>query len=506
MAKKKSDEPADRTIPVVGQHRLPPDPALFKALAALGYTLPEAIADLVDNSIDAKAKNVLVRIVRDRQRPLAVLVIDDGHGITDDRIDECMRVGGSRDYDDEALGMFGMGLKTASFSQAASLAVFSKAPNSEPTGRMWVPERARHDWSCDVVDPVFAGELLMTDWEQLSTRRNGTVVRWDDVFDFKRPMANVDRYISSILVAIGKHLGLLFHRFLSRSQVTIHLDVQNVDSSTIKIPVQVASLDPFAYPAPGNAAYPKLYTVDGGAELGKVPLKAHIWPPRLRVPGYRLGGGSVASKQGFYFYRRDRLIQAGSWNDLRDSEPHLSLARVEIDLAAPFDRLFQLTVKKSGVEVPQSFADALATATAPDGSTWPRYIDAAQRVYRRSEEANKTVRIGPGSGMPVKVRNKIKKELGISPSAGKIDFKWKKLQAGELFRVDNDESVIYLNSTYRQAVNGASETSANDAPLLKSALFILLEHHIGSERMGARLKQDMSAWQAILIEAAKAKM
>ena len=54
-------------------HALPPDPGgLITALRSIGYNLNAAIADLVDNSIDADATEVLVRFVHDKADILKV--------------------------------------------------------------------------------------------------------------------------------------------------------------------------------------------------------------------------------------------------------------------------------------------------------------------------------------------------------------------------------------------------------------------------------------------------
>ena len=80
--------------------------------------------------------------------------------------------------------------------------------------------------------------------------------------------------------------------------------------------------------------------------------ECHIWPPQSHALGYRLGGGKVALRQGFYFYRNNRVIQAGGWNGVRgdDGEPHLSLARVKIDLPSELDSMFKLDVTKSRLD------------------------------------------------------------------------------------------------------------------------------------------------------------
>ncbi len=96
--------------------------SLIEALRAVGYTLPTAIADLIDNSITAHASNVRVHFHWAGERS-AIALFDDGRGMDEQELIEAMRPGTrnpleKRDADD--LGRFGLGLKTASFSQCRS--------------------------------------------------------------------------------------------------------------------------------------------------------------------------------------------------------------------------------------------------------------------------------------------------------------------------------------------------------------------------------------------------
>src|ERR1700735_1171529 len=114
-------------VPTDGSVELIPDP---RALDALGrnHSLETALADLVDNSIDAAASKVLIRFVADRGRLVALYVVDKGIGISPEAIDTAMTIGGSRKYGTDDLGRFGLGLKAASFSQAGSVTVMSRSP------------------------------------------------------------------------------------------------------------------------------------------------------------------------------------------------------------------------------------------------------------------------------------------------------------------------------------------------------------------------------------------
>src|ERR1700754_3063389 len=150
-------------VRTTGSLILPPEP---RALEALGrnHSLEAALAELVDNSIDAGASHVLIRFVRDGQKLISLLVVDDGSGMDEGQINTAMTVGGSRDSRDAEIGRFGLGLKAASFSQARSVTVVSHRAGSEALGRAWRDERAKHDYACEVVDPAFAAALLAQDW------------------------------------------------------------------------------------------------------------------------------------------------------------------------------------------------------------------------------------------------------------------------------------------------------------------------------------------------------
>lgn len=137
-------------VPTTGSVRLVPDPRSLEALGR-NHTLEAAIAELVDNSIDAGAKHVLVRFVRDGDRLVRLLVVDDGCGMGEEEVDVAMTVGGSREYRPDEIGRFGLGMKAASFSQARTVTVVSAARRGEVAGRQWRLEKAKRDYACEIV-------------------------------------------------------------------------------------------------------------------------------------------------------------------------------------------------------------------------------------------------------------------------------------------------------------------------------------------------------------------
>ena len=99
-----------------------PDPSTIAAIG-MHHNLTSALADLVDNSIDAKASHVRIRFVQRGTAILGLQIIDNGRGLTADGIKRAMTFGARREYGSEDLGHFGLGLKAASLSQATSFEI-----------------------------------------------------------------------------------------------------------------------------------------------------------------------------------------------------------------------------------------------------------------------------------------------------------------------------------------------------------------------------------------------
>lgn len=307
-------------VPTTGSAHLPPDAGYGKALTNQGYGFEVAIADLIDNSIDAGADKIVVHFLRDAERILTLLVIDNGRGMDDAGLDAAMTVGRRRDYAEGALGMYGTGLKAASLSHASSLTVVSRTKRSRTAGRHLTAEGIEDGFRCDTVDPRYAQELVdrydgVIEW-------HGTVVRWDRVRTFETvTRGQSDQYLSRAISRLETHLGLYLHRFL-QGGLKLDIAVWDVSSGEGHLGeevdhIAVEALDPFGYKVPGKAGYPRAFTapVEG---LGDVRLTAHIWPAKSKQAGFRQIG-ALAERQGFYFYRNDRLVQA-AWLE-RSAQP-----------------------------------------------------------------------------------------------------------------------------------------------------------------------------------------
>ncbi|WP_329025536.1 ATP-binding protein [Streptomyces sp. NBC_01423] len=494
-------------VPTTGAKRLPPAARYVESLTHQGYGFEAAIADLVDNSIDAGARNVVVSLLRDDDRLVSLLVIDDGCGMDDDALDTAMTVGGRQGYDDSALGHFGAGLKAASLSHAASLTVISRTKRSPSTGRRWLTARAQADFSCDIVDPGYCQDLVdrydgIIQWQ-------GTIVRWDRVRAFETvTTGQTDRYLNDAIEKLETHLGLYLHRFLARDGFNIDIVVEDVRTKEELDHRGVEPIDPFGYRVPGRAGYPRTYAapVEG---VGGVELTAHIWPPKSPLVSYR-GIGPLAERQGFYIYRNDRLVQAGGWNGTRSPEGHLALARIAVDLPSAPNDVFNLTVKKDGVTVTPAFARGLEQAVDAAGHAFAAYVQEAALTYReaarRATEPQRKAVLPAGKGMDPKLRRTLRDELPELEGEDPIAFRWDSLPQDVFFELDREHREVRLNREYRQVLNGGRRGGLNDAPVIKSMLYLMVNEIFQKERVRAVHTDNVALWNSVLVTAARCEL
>ena len=486
-------------VPTTGSVQLVPDPRSLEALGR-NHTLEAAIAELVDNSIDAGANHVLVRFVRDGGRLVRLLVIDDGCGMTAEQIDVAMTVGGSRKYREHEIGRFGLGLKAASFSQARSVTVVSAAHRREATGRRWQLDKAKQDYSCEVVDPTFATAELAHDWG-FPASSTGTLVRWDAVKGFPTVVseAAVERFVQGAIAKLRAHLGLIFHRLLDGTDLRVLIDVEDAGDEVLRS--EVPSLDPFGYTRTGAAGWPRLLRAGRGAR--KLVLDCHIWPGRSNTDEFRLDGNLI-ERQGLYIYFNDRLVQRGGWNGLCHADKQLNLARVAIDIEGDVAQMVTLKPEKNGVEVGPEFGPAVFAGSTRDGTTFAEYTDCARGVFK---DANRRRRVRPailppGAGFSPRVRRVFSREFPLKDE-DPVDIRWTRLPGDDFFEIDREERVLWLNKRYRRALAGGRSGSLNDLPMIKALLFLLTENIFAGQNMGPRDKDNVEVWQEILIAAAR---
>jgi hypothetical protein len=491
----------------VGGEDLPPDPRrLVYALRQIGYSLEQALSDLVDNSINASADTVLIRFICSGEKIVRIVVADNGQGMSAAELRNAMRFGSSVDRRVGSLGKFGMGLKLATFSHAQTLTVGS-VRKGRASARRWSLEGIGNNWRSDILDRKATQLLVAASYHPLDLSRSGTVVIWDDIDKLPISRRGLRFTVTTIHRRLQLHLGMCFHRFIEKKKLRILVDQQEAGRAEHHIQVPITALDPFAYSCSGHPQYPRTYSAVIGPAL-KLRLRGHIWPPNSSSEEYRLGN-RAAARQGFYFYRNDRLIQAGGWNGLvqSESEPHGSLARVAIDLPGELDDVFGLNVQKSSVVAPPGFVEAVLSSKSRAGGTFEEFRHHAHEVYRRHDRrAVGPVTLVPARGFPAAVRKSFLSLLGNEESHSSqkaVNIIWSQLPEDEFFQVDQESSEIRLNSLYREDLLLGLSPSGTDVPLLKFMIFFLAEQDLLRSSTSRDRRTRLKAINRMLIDAVK---
>jgi hypothetical protein len=450
------------------------------ALSRIGYTIEEAIADLLDNSLDAGASNACIRFLHDGADIRRIMIADNGSGMSSSEMLKAMQFGSERRRGYKELGKFGMGLKTAAFSQGRSLTVVSRKDGLTSACR-WTTRSIALGWRCEILDPEKAETWIAAIRQPFSLPEGGTLVVIDELDHIRAGAKGLESTLQSLQRRLNVHLGLIFHRFLDE-RFKLYVDASPIDGADTGFNVAVESLNPFGYPLSGDKKYPMEFLVKM-QDLPSLQCTAHIWPPNQNTSGYSLGGGNLVKRQGFYFYRNSRLIQAGGWNGWRESEHHLSLARVAVELPPSFDTEFRLNVQKSGLDVPETFKTALSENSCP----MARYVRRAEEVYRKTNTVEYSFVPVPGRGFAGGIRRRSASYLaGVKVPKEEINVLWSDLEREQFFSIDRVARNIVLNARYRGSILAGARASLNDAPLVKILIFLVLRDDLLRERESKR--------------------
>ena len=335
----------------------PPSAArLSESLRDIGHSLETAIADLVDNSISAGAD--CIDIIHDvsAEHPM-VIVADNGNGMTEAELIEAMRHGAGdpakkygSPYD---LGRFGLGLKTASFSQCRTLTVLS-ARNGRTCGAEWSLDRidARDEWLLTILDETDIDRLSHT----TPLRDHGTLVIWRDLdrMTEHETGSRRDEIINSKFASAERHLALVFHRFLAGEITGLKRVAISINGHRIE------ALDPFCRKNPATQVLPEEILRIGS---GEVRLQPYILPHFSRLSAaeqvHYAERSDFISDQGCYIYRNGRLVSWGGWFRLARRSEATSLARVQIDFPGCLDESWAIDIRKSRVTPPHAVRERL---------------------------------------------------------------------------------------------------------------------------------------------------
>lgn len=322
---------------------LPPRAAsLSESMRDLGYSLDAAVADIIDNSISAGASQV--DIYSNVLSSGACLgIVDNGWGMSDQELEAAMRHGSrnpreKRSKDD--LGRFGLGLKTASFSQCGKLTVVS-VKDGKRSAALWDLELVaeRDDWIVCILDDE---EIECLPYIE-KLEKDGTLVLWENLDRLCEGDTEVvnEKLINEKIRSVAKHLSLVFHRFLSGE----------IKGKKLKILINYHELDAFDPFCISNKATNPLRQEVIRIYGDKVVIQPFILPHHSKLSekekDFYKSRSDFLNNQGVYVYRNGRLMAWGDWFRLIPKGEATKLARVKIDFSNCMDEFWTIDIKKS---------------------------------------------------------------------------------------------------------------------------------------------------------------
>jgi hypothetical protein len=324
--------------------------SLVESLRAFGYELPAALADLADNSLFHRARHLTVHCHWGGENS-AIALADDGSGMDEPTLINAMRLGSQnpremRDPGD--FGRFGLGLKTASFSQCRRVTVFTRRNRGDVFVRCWdLDHIAKIDkWQLLRTPSALAVKLA----EKLGDVNQGTVVVWEKLDRLTSGTttendADEDAFLTRA-EQVAEHFATVFHRMMTgRNAVAFSLNGK-----------PIAPWDPFLADEAATQRLPlERLRFQGHIVVVEPFVLPHL--SKLDAESHRSAGGLRGwnAHQGFYVYRNCRLLVPGDWLGIKGWRPeeHYKLARIRIDLPNALDHEWEIDVTKCRARPPE---------------------------------------------------------------------------------------------------------------------------------------------------------
>jgi hypothetical protein len=389
------------------RHAPPRATAMMEALRGLGYSTAGALADIIDNSIAAGARAVDLTFDWNGKKS-RILIEDDGRGMTADELDSAMRLGDRNPLDRRAendLGRFGLGLKTASFSQCRRLTVATVGPGDLQCLRWDLDVLAAskdNDWQL-LEGPGDSAAELVADFG--ARRPNGTLVVWE-VLDRIVTDGYRDQDFLELIERVERHLAMVFHRWLEGSRPQLRLRIAEKP---------IAPWDPFLT---GHPAKPWHSPAASFPAMPGVEVECHVLPHKDRLSEKEeesaRGPEGWTAQQGFYVYRNKRLLVAGGWLGLgqkrgwTQDEAH-RLARIRLDIPNSADAAWKIDIRKSIARPPVEIRGWLAKL-ADETRTRARRTFASRGQVSRTRSGEEVSQVWHSRQSPSGMRYRIDTE------------------------------------------------------------------------------------------------
>ncbi len=321
--------------------------AILEKLRSHGYTLPQSLAELADNSITHNAKNIWVYMFwsDDTGKNSFIMVVDDGDGMNEDElINRALTFPDQENIDkgENNHSVYGAGLKTGSFNHCRSITLITKK------NKLLKKTLNFKDGITSNMPNCINHRFIKTHLERFEKQKSGTIVLWTDL-DRITQLRAVDRgpNFYDDCDKSKKHFKLVYHKYLLENKVNLYFNGTEEINRT-------KAFDPFYK---NNLQTIKLENSEiSFLKGGSTILKPYIIPIDT---GKENLGKSKNDLQGLYFLRNNRVIDYGGWFDLGEKNADRMWAsnerynRLRVEVTIPIETSKDwITTDKTKVIIP----------------------------------------------------------------------------------------------------------------------------------------------------------
>lgn len=359
MAKKEliDEKVSKENIITKGENFVPNEPnarILISALQHIGYDDISAIADIVDNSIDANATEIKLYIDKDENQKIRITVVDNGQGMDRKTLDEALKLGSDTAHDDIGdLGKYGMGLSTAGLALANRTIVLTKNTESSEILKSETDVKTMKEKNAFVKKLEKASGIEMAYFKNMVKNESGTIVILEDCVGVKSSQA------STLKEKVVKNIARVFRNFMSKTTFYVN-DIKIEPEDPLRLKVKNDELK-------GTLFSEDDYTVkwkdkNGEEQKGNIHVKLVALPECEQNVAKKLGFNM--QNQGFSVLRNNREIANGylpKWEGIA-RDPHLNRFRGEISFSSDMDYAMGVNFRKNGIDMVDSVDNALRSA------------------------------------------------------------------------------------------------------------------------------------------------
>jgi len=238
-----------------------------------------AISELIDNSIDAKAKNVQILVFeetitksnRPQKQISKIIVLDDGSGMGEKDLKTSLQFGnGTKLNADKGIGKFGIGLPNASVSQCRKVEVYTWQKNKCLYTYLDIDEVKENNQQN--INDVEEKELPENIKKEIKIKDSGTAIVWSncDRLDIARG-ETLYRRMSKKLCRVFRHYLDKNSKFKQKINISYKVVDGNFEENLVPNDPMYLSI-PNNLPGYENEAIMELKTNDEDPREGKIEL------------------------------------------------------------------------------------------------------------------------------------------------------------------------------------------------------------------------------------------